>query len=224
MRVKCATLSWHALKAALRGTTLPKEVEHYLAAELTEDVRQLESGLIGVIAQRLVRTLCSDCRTPFDPDEKIIEYRLDRAGREKLLVSRTVNAFTDELSTDSPAPGGGSVAALCGALAAALASMVANLTVGRRGQEDVWDEMIATAVAHDEGPIAFRYPRGEGEGVEEALEVGSGAAGLVLGGGADQLVDRSLPAGQVEGVVGDLPQVSAVERALDELLQGAGGA
>ena len=54
----------------------------------------------------------------------------------------TVTGFADELSTDSPAPGGGSVAALCGSLGAALAGMVANLTVGRKGQEDVWEEMI----------------------------------------------------------------------------------
>jgi formiminotetrahydrofolate cyclodeaminase len=56
-------------------------------------------------------------------------------------VSRTLAGFVDELSTESPAPGGGSVAALCGALSAALAAMVANLTVGRKGQEDVWEAM-----------------------------------------------------------------------------------
>jgi glutamate formiminotransferase/formiminotetrahydrofolate cyclodeaminase len=79
--------------------------------------------------------------SPFDPDEKIIEYRLARERRGKLLVSRTLAGFVDELSTDSPAPGGGSVAALCGALSAALAAMVANLTVGRKGQEAVWETM-----------------------------------------------------------------------------------
>jgi len=81
----------------------------------------------------------------FDPDEKIIEYRLARAARDRLLVNRTVTGFTDLLSTDAPAPGGGSVAALCGALAAGLAAMVANLTVGRKGQESVWEEMIGLA-------------------------------------------------------------------------------
>ena len=82
---------------------------------------------------------------PFDPDEKIIEFRLAREGEAKKLVSRTVTGFVDELSTDSPAPGGGSVAALCGGLAAALAGMVANLTVGRAGQEDVWARMAEIA-------------------------------------------------------------------------------
>jgi glutamate formiminotransferase/formiminotetrahydrofolate cyclodeaminase len=79
--------------------------------------------------------------SPFDPDDKIIEYRLSRDRRGKLLVSRTLAGFVDELSTESPAPGGGSVAALCGAVSAALAAMVANLTVGRKGQEAVWESM-----------------------------------------------------------------------------------
>jgi glutamate formiminotransferase/formiminotetrahydrofolate cyclodeaminase len=61
----------------------------------------------------------------FEIDKKVIG--LPRTG-EKPLVSMTVRGFADEVSRDTPAPGGGSVAALAGALAAALASMVANLT------------------------------------------------------------------------------------------------
>ncbi len=85
----------------------------------------------------------------FDPDEKIIEYRL--AAEATSLVSRTVSGFADELSSDSPAPGGGSVAALAGALSAALSAMVGNLTHGRKGQEEVWEAMsrlAATAQRH----------------------------------------------------------------------------
>ncbi len=75
---------------------------------------------------------------PFDPEAKIVEYRLRRKDG---LVERTVRAFTDELSSESPAPGGGSVAALLGAQAAGLAAMVAALTHGKKGFEAVGARM-----------------------------------------------------------------------------------
>jgi glutamate formiminotransferase/formiminotetrahydrofolate cyclodeaminase len=76
---------------------------------------------------------------PFDPAQKIIE---SRAGvGDGRLVRLTNREFVDELSTDSPAPGGGSVAALCGAQAAALATMVCNLSVGRKGYEAVQERV-----------------------------------------------------------------------------------
>jgi len=64
----------------------------------------------------------------FDPNEKIIEYKI---AKHNLLVNFTVKDFVDELASDSPAPGGGSVAALCGSLAAGLTAMVGNLTTGK---------------------------------------------------------------------------------------------
>ncbi|MCB9475016.1 MAG: glutamate formimidoyltransferase [Candidatus Delongbacteria bacterium] len=68
--------------------------------------------------------------SPFNADEKIVEYRVrGRAGR---LVGMTVCDFGDLLGSEAPAPGGGSVAALCGALASGLASMVAALTFGKK--------------------------------------------------------------------------------------------
>ena len=81
---------------------------------------------------------------PFDPKKKIIENQFEAAG--KSLVGLTVRGFADELSMDSPAPGGGSTAALCGALSASLSSMVANLTVGKKGYEAVQAEMKALAL------------------------------------------------------------------------------
>ena len=72
---------------------------------------------------------------PFDPDKRIIEYAVRMPGP---LVSMTVERFVDEVSSNSPAPGGGSVAALAGSLGAALAAMVANLTVGKKGYEAAW--------------------------------------------------------------------------------------
>lgn len=80
---------------------------------------------------------------PFDPDERVIEYRAGLVDGP--LASMTARQFVDELSTDSPAPGGGSVAALCAAQAAALVAMVGNLTVGKRGHEGVQDRVMAIA-------------------------------------------------------------------------------
>ena len=79
---------------------------------------------------------------PFDPAAKIVEYRV--RGERSGLVDRTVRGFADELSKDSPAPGGGSVAALVGALSASLSAMVASLTFAKRGMEDTREVMEAT--------------------------------------------------------------------------------
>jgi glutamate formiminotransferase/formiminotetrahydrofolate cyclodeaminase len=83
-----------------------------------------ESELVHIA----VRSLGLDDVRPFVPEERIIEYRVRDAGAWRLRRLDLVQ-FADLLSTDAPAPGGGSVAALCGALAAALAAMVANLTL-----------------------------------------------------------------------------------------------
>ncbi len=102
----------------------------------------------GVPEKELIRTavisLGLDDVAPFDADKKIIEYQFRESG--KSLARMTLADFADELSMDSPAPGGGSVAALCGSLGAALASMVANLTVGKKGYEGAEAAMIAVAV------------------------------------------------------------------------------
>jgi glutamate formiminotransferase/formiminotetrahydrofolate cyclodeaminase len=75
----------------------------------------------------------SDLR-PFDPADKIIEYKY--RGAPSGLRAMRLTEFADELSSDSPAPGGGSVAALCGALSAGLTSMVAALTWSKKGMEE----------------------------------------------------------------------------------------
>ncbi len=73
----------------------------------------------------------------FDPMKKIIEYRL--APPLGPLAQKSIGDFVDETSMDSPAPGGGSIAATAGAMGAALAAMVCNLTIGKKGYETVWD-------------------------------------------------------------------------------------
>jgi len=59
------------------------------------------------------------------------------------LIDKPITSFLDELAGDAPAPGGGSVAALSGALGAALVSMVCSLTLGKKGYEDVQDDIQA---------------------------------------------------------------------------------
>ena len=93
---------------------------------------------------------------PFDPAKKIIECQVEESSAR--LAGLSLQAFADELSMDSPAPGGGSVAAYCAALAAALSAMVANLTVGKKGYEKSWSEMNRLASEAQELKEAFlRY-------------------------------------------------------------------
>src|SRR6266540_5743287 len=73
---------------------------------------------------------------PFDPDEKVIEFKIESAESRKSLVKMDMREFCNETLSDSPAPGGGSVAALMGALGASLGGMVANLSAGKRGWDD----------------------------------------------------------------------------------------
>ena len=73
---------------------------------------------------------------PFDPKEKVIEFKIESAERKVSLVKMNLREFCNETLSDSPAPGGGSVAALMGALGASLGGMVANLSAGKRGWDD----------------------------------------------------------------------------------------
>ncbi len=73
---------------------------------------------------------------PFDLEKKVIEYAI---APEDSLCGFSLEAFADLLSTDAPAPGGGSVAGLCVALSGALSSMVSNLTIDKKGYEKVQD-------------------------------------------------------------------------------------
>lgn len=98
---------------------------------------------LGVPERELVRiairSLGLDELTPFDPDQRIVEYRLRDAGLGR-LVHLTVRGFADETASESVAPGGGSVAALVGALGASLGTMVANLSAHKRGWDERWEE------------------------------------------------------------------------------------
>lgn len=106
----------------------------------------------GIPENELIRTAVlslglSDV-SPFDPEKKIIENQFRDDGPS--LRRLTLDQFADELSMDSPAPGGGSAAALCGVLSGALSAMVANLTYGKKDYLPVLDEMKAIAVRGQE--------------------------------------------------------------------------
>ncbi len=102
----------------------------------------------GVPEEELIRiavlSLGLNDVTLFDPEKKIIEYQFKESTDSLLRLN--LREFANKLSLDSPTPGGGSAAALCGALSAALSSMVANLTVGKKSYESVDQEMKKSAV------------------------------------------------------------------------------
>jgi glutamate formiminotransferase/formiminotetrahydrofolate cyclodeaminase len=83
---------------------------------------------------------------PFDPNEKVIEFKIESTEPRKSLGKMNVREFCNETLSDSPAPGGGSVAALMGALGASLGGMVANLSAGKRGWDDKLEYFSDSAV------------------------------------------------------------------------------
>lgn len=96
-----------------------------------------------------VRSMGLDELGPFDPNERIIEYKL-RQGQERRLVGMTLSAFADETASESPAPGGGSIAAYVGALGVSLGTMVANLSSHKKGWDERWKEFSDWAVKGQE--------------------------------------------------------------------------
>ncbi|MEZ6319020.1 MAG: glutamate formimidoyltransferase [Phycisphaerales bacterium] len=103
-----------------------------------------------------VKSMGLDELSAFVPEEKIIEYAIaaDERKGQKILADMSITGFVHETASESPAPGGGSVAATMGALGAALATMVANLSSHKRGWDDRWEEFSDWAVkgkaCHDE--------------------------------------------------------------------------
>lgn len=124
---------------------IPKSVlidagKHYLA-------RQQRS--LGVsedeIMKVAVKSMGLDDLKPFDPKEKVIEYLIEDNASKK-LVDLTCVGFCEETASESPAPGGGSVSAMMGAMGASLGTMVANLTGGKATYDDQWEKFSDVAV------------------------------------------------------------------------------
>lgn len=112
---------------------------HYLLKQ-QRSIGVSDSELIKIA----IKSLGLDELTPFKPEERIIEYAMrDRSA--KRLVDLTVQGFVEETASESPAPGGGSIAATMGAMGAALATMVANLSSHKRGWDERWEEFSGWA-------------------------------------------------------------------------------
>ncbi|MEP7164420.1 MAG: glutamate formimidoyltransferase [Ferruginibacter sp.] len=86
-----------------------------------------------------IRSMGLDELAPFKPEERIIEYMLANKADSK-LINMTLAEFADETASESPAPGGGSIAAYTGSLGISLATMVANLSSHKKGWDERWQE------------------------------------------------------------------------------------
>ena len=91
-----------------------------------------------------VKSLGLDDLCEFKPEERVIEYLIREKGMYPLL-EKNLKAFAEDTSSESPAPGGGSISAYAGALGAALSTMVANLSANKRGWDDRWEEFSGYA-------------------------------------------------------------------------------
>ncbi len=92
-----------------------------------------------------IKSMGLDDLKPFNPKEKVIEFLIEDNSQKK-LVDLTCTGFCEETASESPAPGGGSVSAYMGALAASLGTMVANLTGGKAAYDDEWEKFSDVAV------------------------------------------------------------------------------
>ena len=104
---------------------------------------QKQQRSIGVSEKELIKiaikSMGLDELGTFKPEERIIEYMLANKADSK-LINMTLSAFADETARESPAPGGGSIAAYVGSLGIALGTMVANLSSHKKGWDERWKE------------------------------------------------------------------------------------
>ena len=141
-------------KAAARGVRvtgceivglIPKSVlidagKYYLAKQ-QRSIGVSEDEIMKIA----IKSMGLDDLKPFNPREKVIEYLIEDHSQKK-LVDMTCKGFAEETASESPAPGGGSVSAYMGSLAASLATMVANLSSHKPGWDDQWETFSNWAV------------------------------------------------------------------------------
>ncbi len=126
------------------GTEIVGLVPKRAIIEAGKHYLRMQQRSLGIpdeeIIKIAVKSMGLDELKPFCPEEKIIEYMLEAGDKTKKLVDMTCREFADETASESPAPGGGSISAYMGALAAALGTMVANLSAHKAGWDDRWEE------------------------------------------------------------------------------------
>ena len=139
-RVRGIRVTGSELVGLLPLRVLTEAADHYLhKQERSLGIPDREKVKIAV------KSLGLDDLAPFEPADRVIEYRIAAASRTPLL-DMTLRGFSEETASESPAPGGGSISAYCGALGAALGTMVANLSAHKRGWDDKWAQYSADAV------------------------------------------------------------------------------
>lgn len=131
------------------GTEIVGLVPKRAIIEAGKHYLRMQQRSLGIpeseIIKIAVKSMGLDELKPFAPEEKVIEYMLDAENKTKKLVDMTCTEFADETASESPAPGGGSISAYMGALAAALGTMVANLSAHKAGWDDRWEEFSNVA-------------------------------------------------------------------------------
>jgi glutamate formiminotransferase/formiminotetrahydrofolate cyclodeaminase len=114
----------------------------YFLAKQKRSIGVSEAELIKIA----IKSMGLDELTPFDPTERIIEYKLRSLNNlSRKLIEMSLTTFADETASESPAPGGGSIAAYVGALGVSLGTMVANLSSHKKGSDDRWEEFSEIA-------------------------------------------------------------------------------
>jgi len=137
------TCSEEAIKLGAKVTgseivgLIPKE-SLVIAGKFYSEKEQLNISNEDELVSYAIEKLGLSQLYPFKPEEKVIDYMVEETGP---LASKTIKGFLSETASNSPAPGGGSIAALSGALGTALSSMVCNLTIGKDKYKDVEDEI-----------------------------------------------------------------------------------
>ncbi len=126
------------------GTEIVGLIPKRALIEAGKHYLRLQQRSLGIpeseIIKIAVKSMGLDELKEFNPSEKIIEYMLEEGKGGRKLVDMTCRGFADDTASESPAPGGGSIAAYMGALAAALGSMVANLSAHKAGWDERWEE------------------------------------------------------------------------------------